>query len=253
MNWPVLRIEWVLISLFGLAELKQLLTSIQVFVALRGRPRQATERRPSRLETWFRALYCTAVAMFVIAFVPGAPPSKFGFRVGSWSMRLLYGFILYALFLVVFEQLAIRLRMLGWPEASRREMFHVLPRRPIDKVVMVVTLVVLNPVREEFVYRGVFVYLLGAQLGNVPVAIGVGLVLCLVYHLYQGMRPIAFHIAFYSATVWLLYSWFGLAGCIGFHSASGCLFLRTARARFMRYRRGRLASRPAKPAEARVA
>jgi hypothetical protein len=110
--------------------------------------------------------------------------------------------------------------------AFRREDLAVLgqnlPRGRVWQIVKLLELVIISPVLEEIVYRGFFVYCLGTMIGNVVLALVIGLVMCLCLHLYQGWHLIHRHIAFYAIVVSLLYSPLGLTAAIGFHV--GCNF-----------------------------
>ena len=113
--------------------------------------------------------------------------------------------------------------------ASRRADLAVLgqflPRGRCWRILHLFDLVVFGSILEELVYRGFFVYLLGGLIGNVVVALSIGLALCLCLHLYQGVHRLGRHVAFYVIVVTLLYSPLGLGGAIGFHI--GCNFLYT--------------------------
>jgi len=77
----------------------------------------------------------------------------------------------------------------------------------------------INPVAEEFWSRGVLVYYIGSLSGSHLLGVGVGLVVCLTLHLYQGTRLLMAHAMMYGVFIALLYSPVGLMGAVGFHLA----------------------------------
>lgn len=91
------------------------------------------------------------------------------------------------------------------------------PRERGQKTLAVVAICVFNPVTEEFIYRGVLVYMVGSMIGSFVATVSVGFLLNLLTHLYQGRVPMISQMLFYALAVSLLFSPLGLAGAVGLH------------------------------------
>lgn len=98
-------------------------------------------------------------------------------------------------------------------------MRSLIPRQRIEKLFSFIAICVANPFIEEILYRGVLVYYLGNYFNNIYLAIIIGLLMSLGSHLYQGVASVIFHSLFFSISVLLLYSPFGLIACFGLHFA----------------------------------
>jgi membrane protease YdiL (CAAX protease family) len=136
---------------------------------------------------------------------------------GAWLPASILGAMLYMPLAVL---AVVLYKSAGYGEAlrllTRQDTRRTWPSRRIQKVFFLIALL-LNPFTEELVFRGVLVHQLGMVTGSVPLAAGLGLMLCLVGHLHQGILASPFHAAFFATTVLLLYTRLGLAGAIGLH------------------------------------
>ena len=117
-------------------------------------------------------------------------------------------------------------RLLRFPKGlGRKELrdwfraMHAFVPRLRKEWMKVWWIVLLNPFTEEFLYRGVLVYMASSFGTPVPLAVLCGAVLCASGHLYQGPRGLWFHMTFYAVAVALLFSPGGLWAAFGFHMA----------------------------------
>ncbi|MCK6480815.1 MAG: CPBP family intramembrane metalloprotease [Planctomycetes bacterium] len=120
--------------------------------------------------------------------------------------------------------LHLRPRKVGRLVASReflRGMRRLIARTPGARRHILLSLLV-NPFTEEFAYRGILVLVLSRFTG-VPLALLLGLAICLAAHLYQGPSHLSFHGLFYFLSVALLFSEGGLWAAFGFHFAGDLL------------------------------
>lgn len=130
------------------------------------------------------------------------------------------GFAVYLGFAALFSLGAYAVGMLARLEdAAFRALRTVWPRDPAEKRLMLIPVCLLNPITEEVVFRGVLVYALGTLVGSHALTVGVGLVLTLLAHTYQGSQALVSHVFFYAVVIGLLFSPLGLLGAIGFHFA----------------------------------
>ena len=141
-------------------------------------------------EARFHELFFILIAM---QFALWTPQSVGVSTQVSWPLALAAGLLLYVIYHVGYGLVA---------RSSDREqtkaeylLFRTFVPRPRDREVFVLASF-LNPVTEEFWYRGVLVYHLGALTGSIPVALAVGLAACVLVHLYQGRRYILHHVGF---------------------------------------------------------
>lgn len=119
-------------------------------------------------------------------------------------------------------------------DVSFAALCSVWPRGRAQKRATFVALC-LNPITEEFIYRGVLVWLLGNQIGSHPTAVVLGLLVSWAVHLYQGPRALLAHTLTYAITIILLYSPLGLIGAIGFHYGGDLVPLLTIRRQMNRW------------------
>jgi len=147
------------------------------------------------------------------------------------------------LFLTGFARLH---RLSGEPDfrAWVNDMGRTFPRARGDRVVAWIAQQ-MNPFTEEFITRGVLVLMLSAQgVGLLPAAL-LGAVLCAAVHAYQGTHALPFQVAFFAASLGLLFSPAGLWACFGFHFAGDAVPWLTFRWLLRRARAGRAAKRTA--------
>lgn len=99
------------------------------------------------------------------------------------------------------------------------------PRSRTGQVLMRITLL-LNPFTEEIAARGVMVVLVSKVSGSMPLALGIGLVSCLLTHIYQGLRALPGHTLYYLIAIGLTLGKWGLPAAIALHfCANQRLFL----------------------------
>ncbi len=150
-----------------------------------------------------------------------------GLHHDGWVTAIFLGAVAYGLYLATVGDL-----LQGNQEAEIRSRWRswlsLWPREPHGKR-LTAALLMVNPFVEEIVSRGLLVYALGHTLGTPWPGIALGLVFCIVLHLYQGRTAIGFHIGFYLVTVALLYSPLGLLGAIACHFLADTQALRTER------------------------
>jgi membrane protease YdiL (CAAX protease family) len=96
----------------------------------------------------------------------------------------------------------------------------ILPRKTRDKKILIISLVLLNPIYEEFLFRGILVHKFGLLIGNFYVTIIIGYTVFIILHLYQGISVIFQHTIHYIFFILILFSPLGLIGVIGFHFGS---------------------------------
>jgi len=112
----------------------------------------------------------------------------------------------------------------------------LMPRSRSEKMIAWLAIVLMNPVFEETLFRGLLVHHLGEVSGHIGLAMAIGLVANSVNHLYQGARLMLFHAAFYGCAVAILYSPLGLVGAIGFHFGGDLIPIALFRRELRRYR-----------------
>lgn len=95
---------------------------------------------------------------------------------------------------------------------------HLGTQSPSNVFFNLTETVFVNPVFEEVIYRGVFVYYVGMYMG-IAAGVTLGLVSCVWLHLYFGVNRIPVIVCFFAVNVLLLYSPLGLVGSIAFHIA----------------------------------
>jgi len=96
----------------------------------------------------------------------------------------------------------------------------ILPRKTKDKSILIISIILLNPIYEEFLFRGILVYKLGLSIENFYITIIIGYLVFITLHLYQGISVILEHTLHYIFFIVLLFSPLGLIGTIGFHFGS---------------------------------
>lgn len=136
-------------------------------------------------------------------------------------LSLAAGAVLYLMFFLLIRLVqwmtgtTDRARALGYSLMRR-----IWPRQKTAKWIMVIAYCLLNPVTEEFFFRGVVVHLGAHYTGSLVLAVCAGLVLSIVFHLYQGVSAIPTQLLFHSGAIAILLSPLGLIGCVGYHIAA---------------------------------
>jgi membrane protease YdiL (CAAX protease family) len=137
------------------------------------------------------------------------------------SSAFLVGLFEYAIFIVLAPMLLSRFgsaRARG--EAVLRVNRRFWPRGRLRRTVMLFFLCVFNPVTEELTFRGILVHQFNVIGAPLVVALLVGALVDAANHAYQGKHLVLRQLAFYVASVLLLYSPIGLVGAVGFHFAA---------------------------------
>jgi membrane protease YdiL (CAAX protease family) len=93
----------------------------------------------------------------------------------------------------------------------------LLPKSRRGKYIVAITIVLLNPIYEETLFRGFLVNNLIILIGNIYLPILVGYVVFISLHLYQGIPTVLQQTFNYLFFICLLLSPLGLIGAIGFH------------------------------------
>lgn len=164
-------------------------------------------------------------------------PSDYGFKFDVHpSLSATIGLCIYlacAVLLSVVARLTGHLPMLE--DASFAGLCAIWPRGSAQKRAAFVAICLLNPITEEFMYRGVLVWLLGNQIGSHPTAVVLGLLVFWAVHLYQGPRALISHTLTYAVIIFLLYSPLGLMGAVGFHLGADLVPTLTIRRQMKRW------------------
>lgn len=161
------------------------------------------------------------------------------------------GFALYGVFLYTMGRL---FRLIGL-EAQMRDaavtsVAFLLPRQPRQRSLALFGIIVLNPVTEEFWYRGILVHQVTIVTGSLPLALGLGLFANLAAHLYQGRLALMFHLPFFLLACAIVFSPLGLIGAIGMHFAGDLVpfvIFKKELQQYRQYHRGRRAAGAALP------
>lgn len=110
------------------------------------------------------------------------------------------------------------------------------PRNPLELLGVTILVVLVNPVTEELMTRGLLVHQWAALGAPVWLTITVGAVVNAINHAYQGRTLAPVHLMLYAATVAILYSPIGLFGAIGFHFAADAAAFAGSRKSLLQYR-----------------
>lgn len=143
--------------------------------------------------------------------------NQVGITETPWWIALVAGAAVYAIFVLLVNWVT---RVLGVRNGMVAAAFNALrqiyPRRPHQKCSFATALVLLNPITEEWLYRGVAVVWLANQTHPV-FAIAFGMAVSISVHAYQGLNLVPFQLVFHAIACALALSPFGLLGSIGFH------------------------------------
>ena len=208
-------------------ELPVLLRSLTTYWGLRGRAHLEIPRVRHTYETAFSSLYSYAPRILVLWFTFGT--------VWDWQS---VGFkeevgLLPAVILGLVAGLVYSLCLYRDSTNSSEITPHLyatyrllLPRGRAANWLMSTQTVLISPFFEELVFRGFFVVFLLELLpeDSAPWGIVTGLFLCLLLHLYQGIRYLFMHFLSFVIYMLLLVSPIGLLGVIGFHVGCNLFF-----------------------------
>ena len=161
------------------------------------------------------------IAVLILSLTPnGGGLHDLGFQAAcNVPLAFIAGLAVYCLYAELLFAIPAKRKSneLGRLEAWFATVRCFIPRDRRTRWLNMVTVGFLNPVTEEILFRGVFVYYLAARTGSLWIALPVGLCLCLATHLYQGLRTLPHHAAFFLLSTAILYSPLGLIGAIGCH------------------------------------
>jgi hypothetical protein len=150
--------------------------------------------------------------------------AEIGFRTTPpWNWTILLGLLCYRFLHLTEGWLA---RMFEGPAEQSASVFqrvwigHFVPRGRLAQAMQVLLVGFVGPLHEEIVYRGFFVFMLSNLTGRAEIGIACGLILCVMGHLYQGVRSIPSHVLFYAASVALMFSPAGLLTALVMHIAN---------------------------------
>ena len=133
---------------------------------------------------------------------------------------LLTGFSINALWQLLHQIIFHKFSMFNSTIHNYRTYRSILPRKTRDKKILIISLVLLNPIYEEFLFRGILVLKFGLLIGNFYITIIIGYTVFIILHLYQGISVIFQHTLHYIFFILILFSPLGLIGVIGFHFGS---------------------------------
>lgn len=225
----------------GAGQLRQSLkTKPNIFASLP--PRKADTIIPN-----FLALkLILAIAIIAYFLFTDADPSDFGFaNLGLlWPLAFLAGVAAYFVFIYAYTAVTqlsgIHDTLVAEAYAGARSLWP----RSARKQNMLRAVLTINPFTEELVYRGVLVYYAGNLFERPITFIVVGLAVCLLAHVYQGLRMLWFHFGFYFLAIVLLFSPLGIVGAFGAHLAGDYYPLTKFREQMNAYRSERRRLRP---------
>jgi membrane protease YdiL (CAAX protease family) len=148
-----------------------------------------------------------------------------GFGLGALIFIVFYFAYLYRLF---------RRNQLDAQEEHINRVGNMLwPQERSEKVPAFVGLVILNPLNEEFIFRGILIQMWANELGSVWAPLIIGLFLHLMAHIYQGAAALMGFVILYIFFVVLLFSPLGIWGALGFHVMADLVPLALMRPRKM--------------------
>lgn len=232
---------WILLAVLVIFHLQVLICSpLYYFEALRTTADQVWYPRGS----WYSQVYglLTYLPLTLVLWVSHGRLWTFasiGFTSQmDWTWSIVVGMVYAILFAFAHDELVARLSLQPSEELSSNNAMYLrtsLPRGKLAQMMSYFDTIVFHPVYEEIIFRGFFVYYVGHLLSSPLAGAGIGLVLCVWLHLYQGGKrilPVAF---FFLSTVLLLYSSFGLLAAIAFHVACNARVKRHTRQRAQEY------------------
>ena len=101
---------------------------------------------------------------------------------------------------------------------------------------LIVAGLMINPFTEEFLFRGVLIFYLGNYFDKLPMFIAIGVVVCLLLHLYQGAWSLTFHLLFCLGAIGLMLSPYGLAAAFAYHVAGDLMPIVNLESSYQSYR-----------------
>ncbi|MEM7475810.1 MAG: CPBP family intramembrane glutamic endopeptidase [Planctomycetota bacterium] len=214
-------------------EFPSLLISLKVYWAMRGREKAGVPKRRPEL---------SGVMFSLLSYIPRSCVLWFSFGlIWDWQSVGLASRLNASTVFVVGGMLGLLYRY-GWawvawkisdqetPEFDTH-MYATyrmhLPRGKVAQWLLAVQTVVISPFFEELVYRGFLVFFLASlfpNAGSHGLGAVVGLTLCLLVHIYQGLASLKSHLLAFLIYLVLLYSPLGLLGVIAFHMSCNLFF-----------------------------
>jgi membrane protease YdiL (CAAX protease family) len=238
-----------------------LIAAVNAFGAVRIFLAQRAARKAERAFSLKRALKLTVVSIVFWQGIWAASLLAY-YRTGGWTwstvgvsdtvppgVAFLSGVIVYVAFLYVVRLVVMRAGgSLAYLRASLRANAVFLQRDPVKRGIVFAMLMVVNPITEELIFRGLLVHQFALISVPVWVALLIGCLVNSLNHAYQGRLLGWFHLGFYVTAVATLYSPLGLIGCFGLHFAGDTLpflFQRSSLAKYVALRRQARQSRTA--------
>lgn len=227
-NSPKLQSCLFLIAIFLLC-LPELHRSWFVYRTLRDENSGSICNRRLQRRQMTAAFIRHAVPTMVLVFSYGKLWSldDIGFHLqNGWITACLAGLILVGVFRKVEQVLIVHVNpRLEWTEPNIAVLRSNLPRGKTLNVINGIHTALISPAYEEIVYRGFFVFYVGELFDSKLLGFALGLVLCILLHLYQGVQNIASNSLFFLITFLLLYSPGGLLAVYVFHAACNLHYL----------------------------
>jgi membrane protease YdiL (CAAX protease family) len=93
----------------------------------------------------------------------------------------------------------------------------IWPSKRWEKIPAFFAIVILNPVNEEVIFRGILLVMWTQVLGSIWLPLAVGLFLHLLAHAYQGWVAVGGFIILFTCFSTIVFSPLGIWGAIGFH------------------------------------
>ncbi|MEZ5308850.1 MAG: CPBP family intramembrane glutamic endopeptidase [Pyrinomonadaceae bacterium] len=195
--------------------------SIQMLVAANRNPKTgALCKRVNHDFTEYLIFYGAISFLFLIFEFGGSQINYYRLENRLPIISFLLGAITY-LFVLAFY--GIYLRVFWDVQTATDESVNAIriywPRTNVNRIKGFIAVGLLNPIFEEWIYRGVLIGVLGGITGYYKTMAAMSLALNLLSHLYQGWKNLVFHIIFQTGATLIFLSPLGLIGSIGFHFA----------------------------------
>lgn len=240
---------WYAIAVAAIVELPTLLRSFSVYRAAR---QGQDDSRCSTAHAWRAAGWqILLVGLIAWALRDGLiTTGSIGLRTDNLVRSFFYGWLAW----IVMQMLGAILQQHRSTEYGVRDYLRtqrrIWPRGARGRFAILLTLV-LNPLTEEVISRGILVLMVHQATGSIVAGVATGLSFCLITHLFQGVRSFLSHSLFFGITVCLAYSEGGLAAAIVCHLFADLqgVFNRNDHRAWVRYERAR---RRAPPVEAKA-
>lgn len=181
------------------------------------------EKRPKEIKlSSFIIIYIIVLALFTVMFYDDKNSiHEIGIKLEINPFICFFtGFLINTLWQLLHRITLHKFSMFKSTIHNYRAYRSILPRKTRDKNILIISIVLLNPIYEEFLFRGILVYKLGLLIENFYITIIIGYAVFIILHLYQGISVIFEHTLHYIFFTVILFSPLGLIGVIGFHFGS---------------------------------